>query len=34
MSVIIGSARHSEDGGINGKVGDQANGTEVSTQPF
>lgn len=34
MSVIIGSARHSENGGINGKVGDQAKGTEVSTQPF
>lgn len=34
MSVIIGSARHSENGGINGKVGDQANGSEVSTQPF
>ena len=34
MAVIIGSARHDENGGINGKVGDQAGGTEVSTQEF
>lgn len=34
MAVMIGSARHDENGGINGKAGDQANGTEVSIQEF
>ena len=34
MAVIIGSARHDENGGIHGKAGDQANGTEVSMQDF
>lgn len=32
MTVKIGSARIAEDGSINGKVGDQKNGAEVSTQ--
>ena len=34
MSIIFGSARSSETGGINGVKGDQKNGAEVSTQNY
>lgn len=34
VSIIFGSARSSETGGINGTKGDQKNGAEVSTQAY
>ena len=34
VSIIFGSARSSETGGINGTKGDQNNGKEVSTQTY
>lgn len=34
MSIVFGSARSSETGGVNGTKGDQNNGKEVSTQSY